>query len=129
MTTVNRELAGQCVGQGPLQVSLRYDLADPYAVKAIFHSQSRDIVWTFARELLTTGITTPAGNGDVQVSPAWAGARQVVALGLSSQDGAATVHLPAAGVRDFLAQAHAACPAGQEQRHLDVDRAIRALLA
>ena len=58
----------------PVRASLRYDPADPYAVHVLFHAESpagEAVSWSFARELLVTGLDEPAGIGDVRVWP-WA---------------------------------------------------------
>src|ERR687888_175865 len=57
-----------------LRASLKYDPTDPYAVHVMFHpdtSGAEPVSWSFARELLVTGIDEAAGMGDVRVWP-WA---------------------------------------------------------
>ena len=52
----------------PVTADITFDHADPYAVRVAFHTGGSDIVeWTFARALLTDGVTRPVGEGDVQV--------------------------------------------------------------
>src|SRR3569832_2306621 len=61
----------------PVRASLRYDPEDPYAVHVLFHAESaggEPVSWSFARELLFTGLDEPAGIGDVRVWP-WNGPR------------------------------------------------------
>ena len=61
----------------PVRASLRYDPNDPYAVHVLFHAESaggEPVSWSFARELLFTGLDEPAGIGDVRVWP-WNGPR------------------------------------------------------
>ena len=56
----------------PVRASLRYDPADPYAVHVLFHAESAGgeaVSWSFARELLVTGLDEPAGIGDVRAWP------------------------------------------------------------
>ena len=81
----------------PVRASLRYDPADPYAVHVLFHAESAGgeaVSWSFARELLVTGLDEPAGIGDVRVWP-WATPRgDFVALALSSPDGNALFEVP-----------------------------------
>ena len=81
----------------PVRASLRYDPADPYAVHVLFHAESAGgeaVSWSFARELLVTGLDEPAGIGDVRVWP-WATPRgDFVALALSSPDGNAWLEVP-----------------------------------
>ena len=55
----------------PVRAELRYDIADPYAVQVSFHtgSDTDAVEWTFARSLLTEGVSAHAGEGDVRVWP------------------------------------------------------------
>ena len=55
---------------GELPASLVYDPEDPYAVALVFHASEGDVTWMVARELLVTGASGPAGDGDVMVWPA-----------------------------------------------------------
>src|SRR4051794_41911704 len=76
----------------PVRADFSYDHADPYAVRVAFHTggAGSDIVeWTFARSLLTDGVTHPVGEGDVQVWPSHSAGRPVVCISLSSPSGRA----------------------------------------
>lgn len=53
----------------PLVASLHYSDSDPYAIRMAFHVGPDPVEWIFARELFADGMTTPEGNGDVQVWP------------------------------------------------------------
>ncbi len=72
---VTQEVTMRCVdSEGEsvvLEATLGYHATDPYAVTATFRTEICEVVWTFARELLTQGLTDPAGEGDVHVCPAW----------------------------------------------------------
>ena len=133
-TTVTREMSVQLVapgdGQVCLPVVLHYDVADPYAVQATFRTgQGEGVSWVFARELLTMGVHRPAGDGDVRVWPSWSAGSEVIFIGLTSPDGEALLQAPTRELVDFLSRTYAVCPQGQEERHLDVDAAIQALLS
>ncbi|WP_431035127.1 SsgA family sporulation/cell division regulator [Streptomyces sp. P6-2-1] len=53
-----------------IPVELRYEAADPYAVRLTFHLPGdAPVSWTFGRELLADGIDEACGDGDVRVSP------------------------------------------------------------
>jgi len=132
-TTVTRELTVQLVAPGDgsvaLPVVLHYDLADPYAVHATFRTGSGEgVAWVFARELLTLGVHRPTGDGDVRVWPSWSAGAEVVFIGLTSPDGEALLQAPTRDLVDFLGHTYSLCAQGQERQHLDVDRAIQALL-
>jgi hypothetical protein len=133
-TTVTRELTVHLVapddGVVPLPVVMHYDVADPYAVHATFRTGHGDgVSWVFARELLTLGVHRAAGEGDVRVWPSWNAGTEVVFIALTSPDGEALLQAPTAELVDFLSTTYALCPQGEERQHLDMDRAIQALLA
>jgi hypothetical protein len=82
-TSVRTELQLRLVVPGttslPVRAGLQYDVADPYAVQVTFHTGSGSdgeiVGWTFARQLLTDGVTGPVGEGDVQVWPSTSAGR------------------------------------------------------
>ena len=116
----------------PVRASLRYDPADPYAVHVLFHAESAGgeaVSWSFARELLVTGLDEPAGIGDVRVWP-WATPRGgFVALALSSPDGNALFEVPRSVLVRFLRRTYVAVPRSRETEYLDIDAAVTRLLA
>ena len=116
----------------PVRASLRYDPADPYAVHLVFHPEStggKPVSWSFARELLVSGLDEPTGSGDVRVWP-WVSLRgDFVALALSSPDGNALFEVPRTTVVRFLRSTYVAVPYGRESDHLDVDAAVNRLHA
>jgi hypothetical protein len=120
----------------PVRAGLSYDAADPYAVTVAFHTGvggSGEVVqWTFARQLLTDGVTAPVGQGDVQVWPAAETAGRagdgVVCLALSSPSGKALFEIPVSELVEFLTMTYAAVPTGAESDHVDVDAELAVLL-
>lgn len=113
----------------PVRASLRYDPADPYAVHVIFQGgPAGEVSWSFARQLLMDGLREPAGLGDVRAWPRQSADGPVVALALSSPDGHALFELPRAVLADFVGRTVGAVPFGTEERHLDLDAAVAALL-
>jgi hypothetical protein len=116
----------------PVRASLRYDPADPYAVHVLFHAESAGgeaVSWSFARELLMTGLDEPAGMGDVRVWP-WNNPRgDFVALALSSPDGNALFEVPRSVLVRFLRRTYVVVPRGKETELLDLDAAVVRLLA
>jgi hypothetical protein len=116
----------------PVRASLRYDPADPYAVHILFHAESaggEPVGWSFARDLLMTGLDEPAGIGDVRVWP-WTTPRgDFVALALSSPDGNALFEMPRGVLVRFLRRTCVVVPQGQEAEQLDVDATVTRLLA
>ena len=116
----------------PVRAGLRYDTLDPYAVQVAFHTGSggdSDVVeWTFARSLLSEGVSAPSGDGDVQVWPSSSAGLPVVCLSLSSPSGKALFEVPLPELVEFLAQTYVAVPTGCESDHVDVDAELALLL-
>src|SRR4051794_1338770 len=116
----------------PVIAGLAYDTTDPYAVHVSFHTGSGDeddiVRWTFARQLLTDGVTHPVGEGDVQVWPSHTNGRPVVCLSLSSPSGRALFEVPMNDLVEFLTKTYAAVPTGSESDYVDVDAELALLL-
>ncbi|MEX2289895.1 MAG: SsgA family sporulation/cell division regulator [Mycobacteriales bacterium] len=136
-TTVSSQLQLRLVVPGaaslPVRADLAYDVADPYAVQISFHTGTGapggDVVqWTFARSLLSDGVSVPAGEGDVQVWPSTGGGTSVACLSLSSPSGRALFEVPLADLVDFLQRTYHAVPTGHEGDHVDVDAELALLL-
>src|ERR1700728_1028752 len=106
-TTISAELGLRLVVPQqtivPLVASLSYSADDPYAVRMAFHvGTDEPVEWIFARELLATGLTCPAGGGDVQVWPASPGRHAVLNIALSSPFGQARFEARASATSGFL---------------------------
>jgi hypothetical protein len=113
----------------PVMAELAYDQSDPYAIRIAFHTGGTDVVeWTFARSLLTDGVTHPVGEGDVQVWPSHAGGKPIVCLSLSSPSGRALFEAPLAQLVEFLTKTYAVVPTGNESDHVDVEAELALLL-
>jgi hypothetical protein len=110
-------------------VVLRYDSADPLAVRATFAAEvsldSTPAIWTFARELLASGLRTPSGHGDVHI---WPCGRAQTVVELRSPDGVALVQFTTSALRRFLLRSYALVPAGREDLGPSLDRGLSALL-
>ena len=135
-TSVSSELQLRLVVPGaaslPVRADLNYDVLDPYAVQVAFHTgsgSSGDVVqWTFARQLLSDGVSAPAGEGDVQVWPSTSSGSAVVCLSLSSPSGRALFEVPLGDLVEFLGRTYQAVPSGGESDHVDVDAELALLL-
>lgn len=114
----------------PVDVQLRYETTDPYAVHVGFHTGGDDVVeWTFARQLLTDGVTHSVGEGDVQVWPEPAtDDGQLVCLSLTSPSGTALFEAPLSKIVEFLTQTYTAIPTGSESDHVDLDAELALLM-
>ena len=120
------------VSDGPdraVRADLSYSPLDPYAVRVAFHTGSAEVVeWTFARSLLTDGVTHPVGDGDVQVWPANTTGVPTVCLSLSSPSGRALFEAPLARIVEFLTRTYTLVPTGCESDFVDVGAELSALM-
>ena len=119
-------------GSASVRVPARlcYDVADPYAVRVAFQAApDRVVEWTFARQLLTDGVSAPAGEGDVRVWPAHLAATQTVCLSLTSPSGQALFEASLATIVEFLTASYVAVPTGCESDYIDLDHELALLLS
>jgi hypothetical protein len=113
----------------PLPAELRYDAADPYAVRlSLGAPETQPVDWVFARSLLEEGMHRSVGAGSVRVNPPHRCHAQSVGIVVKSNGGSARIEVPAARAEEFLNRSHALVPAGAESRHVDIDRALAALM-
>ncbi|SES01141.1 Streptomyces sporulation and cell division protein, SsgA [Lentzea xinjiangensis] len=108
----------------PMDVDLQYRSDDPHAVTMRFHAHDQESTWLVGRELLSNGLLSPAGLGDVRLRPADG---DVLVLELHTEDSHAVFHLPADELRRFLRSTYAAVPAGAEV--VDFELLLKDLLA
>ena len=118
-------------GEAELDAELRYDPADPFAVSlAIGVDCGEPVVWTFARELLSAGVNSPSGEGDITVEPDVTegfGAERALRITLAT-DCMATMLASTDRVVEFLVETYAVVPTGAELDRVDFDAEIAALL-
>lgn len=112
-----------------VHAELRYDSADPYAIRGDFCLQGQVVRWVFARALLRTGLYEPVGEGDVRVHP-WLDhdGKAVLVVDLCSPDGSATMQAPSSHLATFLRRTEALVPLGAESAHVEFDEVLRQLL-
>ncbi len=112
----------------PVQVELRYDTRDPYAVVAAFRTgRAGWVEWVFARDLLADGLIANAGEGDVMIRPA-ADDPEVVVVELSSPSGHAMFEASAQELADFLDRTYDVVVPSNENQWVDVDEALTRML-
>ncbi|MCQ6555665.1 SsgA family sporulation/cell division regulator [Streptomyces sp. C10-9-1] len=104
--TVKEHARGRIVTDAPqyrpVRVSLSYDPAeDPQSVSFAFPSGKE---WTFPREVLESGLTTPVRRGDVEV---WPCGRVQAVVEFHTADGVAVVQFEAKTLRRFLRHTYA----------------------
>jgi len=128
--TLTQPVALQCLdfrGRSvDLPAVLGYDPADPWAVEVSFGKATETVRWLIGRDLLLEGLTDPAGEGDVQLSPSIDEyGRAAVVLELCSPHGRLVAQLPTRDLGSFLAHTLAVVPEGSES--IDLDRLVEAL--
>ncbi|GHG22890.1 SsgA family sporulation/cell division regulator [Streptomyces filamentosus] len=112
-----------------IPVRLYYKDTDPYAVQFSFDVSPDEVVqWTFARELLAQGLTSPAGLGDVKITPVGSPQDRTISIKLETPDGNACLEGAAAPIEAWLAETYEAVAAGQESKAVDIDTLLDELL-
>ncbi|WP_374984901.1 SsgA family sporulation/cell division regulator [Streptomyces fradiae] len=132
-TVIEQALQARLVASAPrmdvVPVVLRYDPADPFAVRMAFPAPATlegvEVVWEFSRDLLAAGADAPAGVGDVRIRP-YGHDRTVVEF--HAVEGVAVVHIRTSEVRRFLRRTRQVVPCGCEYLFLDLDRDLAHLL-
>ena len=116
-------------GAVPLVASMCYGADDPYAIRMAFHvGGDEPVEWIFARELLSTGLHGPAGEGDVQVWPADEHGHELLNIALSSPFGEAHFEAPRSSTASFLSRTYEVIAPGHETDYIDVDTELDELL-
>jgi len=135
LTSVTTELELSLVVPGgpslPVLAGLRYDAADPWAVRVAFHIGGEGdgvVEWLLARELLTDGVAGPVGEGDVRVWPSVHHGGRVVELAMASPSGSALFEIDREELVDFLQQTYLSVPSGAEGSVVDLDAELALLL-
>ncbi|MGY0019982.1 SsgA family sporulation/cell division regulator [Streptomyces sp. cg35] len=126
---VEARLVAAAPRMASIPATLGYDARDPFAVHMSFPAPATlegvEVCWTFARELLTSGVTEPAGAGDVRVRPY--GYDRTV-LEFHAVEGTAIVHIRTGELERFLTDTTELVPVGEEYLHVDVDGDLAELL-
>jgi len=139
IATVTAELELRLVVPGgpslPVLASLRYETADPWAVRVGFQTGATNdaggdgvIEWMFARQLLTDGVAKTVGEGDVRVWPSISGREHFVNLAMASPSGSALFEIDRDALVEFLQQTYLAVPTGLEEEAVDIDAELAILL-
>ncbi|MEV0695869.1 SsgA family sporulation/cell division regulator [Streptomyces sp. NPDC050388] len=103
-----------------LHTRLTYRVSDPYAVEVRFGADTRDeTVWTFARDLLRSGLERSSGLGDVIVWPdTGTGSERRIYIRLTSPEGTALLSAADADLRAFTEAAGGLVAYGTEHLYL-----------
>jgi hypothetical protein len=110
----------------PLPAQFRYDPEDPYAVTVLFMAGRGTQEWMFARDLLSDGLLTPSGLGDLKVRPDPENVEQVL-LELDSPGGFAIMSGKAEHICEFLDRTYYLVGPGEEDLWINFDRELEKL--
>lgn len=109
----------------PVVTRWTYCTDDPFAVTLEIQTRgNRCVDWVLARELLVTGLSTPAGIGDVRVRPARFGEWEVALVEIRSLDGHAVLELDRDLLQQFVEATFEVVPLGDESTAVDMDAEI-----
>jgi hypothetical protein len=113
----------------PVQVELRYDTRDPYAVAAAFRTgRAGWVEWVFSRDLLADGLLAHAGDGDVRIRPG-SGDPEIVVVELNSPSGHAVFEASAQRLAEFLDASYDIVLPGNETLWMNVNDALDQMIA
>ena len=110
-----------------VRVTFRYSVKDPYAVVLDIATGMDDWVrWTFARDLLASGLQHDCGEGDVVIGPDREHCGRVW-ITVSSPSGTARFAFHRADLDSALAKTHALVPTGTETARIEWNRELTLL--
>jgi len=132
-TVIEQPVEARLVAAAPrmpsIPATLHYDRRDPFAICMTFPAPATlegvEVCWTFARELLSTGMEEPMGQGDVRVRPY--GYERTV-LEFHAPEGTAVVHVRTGELQHFLDRTTELVPVGTEHLQFDLDRDLAELM-
>jgi hypothetical protein len=113
----------------PVDVELRYDTRDPFAVYALFEPEgARAVQWILSRDLLADGLIVRSGEGDVRMWPAPDDAEMVL-IEFVTPKGQARFEALAQDLADFLDTTYEVILPGEESNWFDFDHEIERMIA
>jgi hypothetical protein len=117
----------------PLVARFIYSREDPYAIRVAFRvEQDKLVEWVFARDLLSMGMKSREGLGDVTVwpssGPGVSGSGRVLNIEISSPFGQAHFEVSVKEISEFLRYTHQIVPAGEESELMDFEDELADLL-
>jgi hypothetical protein len=113
----------------PVDVELRYDTRDPFAVYALFEPEgARAVQWILSRDLLADGLIVRTGEGDVRVWPA-PHDTELVMIEFVTPKGQARFEAEAQDLADFLDTTYEVVLPGEEDKWFDFDDEIQRMIA
>ncbi|HEX4248242.1 MAG TPA: SsgA family sporulation/cell division regulator [Pseudonocardia sp.] len=109
----------------PLLTRWSYRADDPFAVMmSISRPSGRWIDWLLSRDLLIEGLATPAGIGDVRLTPFTDEEFDVLEVRIGDDEGFASLEFDRDLIERFLEATFDIVPAGAESAVIDVEAEI-----
>ena len=109
----------------PLLTRWSYRADDPFAVMmSISRPSGRWIDWLLSRDLLVEGLATPAGIGDVRLTPFTDEEFDVLEVRIGDDEGFASLEFDRDLIERFLEATFDIVPAGAESAVIDVEAEI-----
>ncbi|UQA91851.1 spore wall synthesis regulator SsgD [Streptomyces halobius] len=132
-TAIDHAVQARLVATTPqsreIPASLRYDRADPFAVRLVFPPAASldgaEVTWMFGRDLLAEGLRLPSGTGDVRI---WPCGPETVVVEFHSVDGMAMVQFGTRDLRDFPNRSYGVIAKGGEGAFMDVEASLAGVL-
>ncbi|PKW18128.1 SsgA family sporulation/cell division regulator [Saccharopolyspora spinosa] len=122
------DLATPPVVSPPIQLELRYETRDPYAVGMIFNpGRNSRAHCMIARDLLAAGLVSRSGEGNVRISPR-PDNPELVVIALTAPSGQGVFETRTDVLARFLNDTYAIIASGDEHRWLSVDDALSRVL-
>jgi len=113
----------------PVEVELRYDTRDPFAVYALFEPEgARAVQWILSRDMLADGLIVRTGEGDVRMWPAPDDAEMVL-VEFVTPKGQARFEAVAQDIADFLDTTYEVVLPGDEEQWFDFDDEIQRMIS
>jgi hypothetical protein len=113
----------------PVDVELRYDTRDPFAVYALFEPEgARAVQWILSRDLLADGLIVRTGDGDVRMWPNPEN-EELVMIEFVTPKGQARFEAHSQDLADFLDTTYEVVLPGAEDQWFDFDAEIERMIA
>ncbi len=106
----------------PVMTRWVYSAADPFAITlGIQTPRGRWLEWLLGRDLIVTGLTERAGEGDVRIGWPHTGTADVVSVEIRSSDGEAVLLVDRELLCRFIESTIQLVPLGCEFTRIDLD--------
>ncbi|MGW0935604.1 SsgA family sporulation/cell division regulator [Streptomyces sp. NPDC002666] len=116
----------------PLSARLVYDPQSPFTavLELSGHGDREKTHWSFARDLLQSGLGKPSGDGDVRIwPPCPCSDRAEVRMLLRAAGSSVLLDVPSEPLSTWLVRTWETVPPGEENARMDWDAILSALLS